>query len=1105
MGENLSNYKDPNNDVNKSAENETEYRSRSRNKKESRLEKFNQKLSALKKDNGEHSSDENSKSKAIDLSKINKKKVLLIGLCAFLAICLVGIIYVTVIVCTAPDIETDNIYSLLSQSTILYDDEEEVIDTAYGDQNRTIVEISQIPDHVQYAFISLEDKTFEKHNGFNIIRIFGAIKDAIFNGGRISGTSTITQQLSRNLYLQDEMYDRNLARKIREAYYAVQLEKELSKDEILEAYLNTIYFGNGYGVQAASQAYFSKDINEVTIAEAAALAAMPQAPTDYALVYAVDVSEVNDQTPNLVLKTIDTAYLWNDAAKDRIQTCLYLMHDQGYITDEEYEEAKKVEIKDMVNPNLDALNSFSNYFADYALEVVLNDLQEDAGYSYEEAFELVYNGGVNIYTTMDSQAQSVVENEFANEDNFPTAIGISTDANNNILDEYGDILLYSYENYINSDGEFTLTPDDYKKNDDGSLTIYYGKRLNIYTTTVAGETDYSVEFKNMYVYDDAGHLYSIQGGYINIPQQYKSRDKDDNLIISADFFEEYPTFFVEKDGNLATTEYTLNPRTIQPQAAMTIVDNYTGQIKAMIGGRNISGRMLYNRAIAPQQPGSSIKPLAVYAPGLQRSFELQQSGSTFPFTNNGFDKQAEKGYGTYLTTASIVDDEPTTINGRIWPANSYSGYEGLYTFRTALQQSVNVCAVKILSQVGVDYAGSIVEKFGISTLSPDDLNLAALGLGGMVEGVSTLEMASAYTTFINGGVHKDYSVYTKVTTRNGDLLLEPKVSETEVLDAGVAWIMSDVLRTVVSEGIGSPAAISGVAVGGKTGTTDDQFDIWFCGFTPAYSAALWIGNDVNIALSSYSNSAAHLWGRIMGQIEANYGSSYPGAPGNVVSASIDTKSGLLATEASGSDVRTEYFTAGTQPTASDNVHRSVDVCVESGYISTPSCTKLNTKTGIMRPYVPNEKVRDIGNELPHYYCNLHNPDPNTYPTEPGKPVTIVKPKPPKVEKPNKEDKEESNKDDEGSENQNTEVNKPSDEPVKEDDKEPIQSEPESLSSDPSPQADDNDGPSTSDDKPKVIPEDVKLKASAAAKQIKEKMDSTKKLLDTEDDTSEENK
>ncbi len=989
----MSNFKDPNNDVNKYADEET-YRSRSRskNKKKKSKNKFN--LNFLSKKKASTSSQEDGgETKAFDLSNIDKKKVLLIAVCAFLAICLAAIIYVAVIIITAPDIETDDIYSMLSQSSVLYDDDEQIMDTAFSDQNRTIVEISEIPDHVQYAFIALEDKTFETHNGFNIIRIFGAIKDAVFNGGHISGTSTITQQLSRNLYLQDEMYDRNLGRKIREAYYAIELERELTKDEILEAYLNTIYFGSGYGVQTASQAYFSKDINEVTIAEAAALAAMPQAPTSYALVYAVDATEVNEDTENLIVKIGNTAYLWNDACKDRIATCLYLMHEQGYITDEEYEEAKQVEIKDMVNPNLDALSSFSNYFADYVIETVIQDLQDEAGYSYEEALDLVYNGGIQIYTTMDSQAQGVIESEFAKKSNFPTAIQVSMDDEHNIVDKYGNIMLYDFNDYINESGKLMFKSDEFKKNEDGSLTIFAGKRFNIYNTTVDGATDYSLELKNLYVYDDDDILYSIEGGYVNIPQQFKSRDNDDNLVISADFFDEYPNFFTIEDGTLYTSDYTLKPQTIQPQSAMTIIDNATGQIKAMIGGRNTSGRMLFNRATTPQQPGSSIKPLAVYAAALQKSLELQASGTEFNFVNNGFDKQGDKGWGNYLTAASIVDDEPTTIGGEVWPANSYSGYKGLYTFRTALQQSVNVCAVKILSQIGVDYSADIVEKFGISTLTDSDLNLAALGLGGMTDGTTTLEMASAYSTFVNLGVHKDYSCYTKVTTRNGELILEPKIKETKVLDSGVAWIMTDVLRTVVSEGIGYPAAISGVSVGGKTGTTDQQFDIWFCGFTPSYSAALWIGNDINISLSQYSEAAAYLWGKVMSQVDGAYGGSYPGAPSNVTSAKIDTKSGLLATDASGSHVRTEYFTTGTVPTESDTAHKSASICTASNCLATPSCSSTVAKSGIMRPYVPNSRVGDYGSELPHYYCYMHNPDPEEYPAEPGKSVTIVAPKP----------------------------------------------------------------------------------------------------------------
>ena len=316
----------------------------------------------------------------------------------------------------------------------------------------------------------------------------------------------------------------------------------------------------------------------------------------------------------------------------------------------------------------------------------------------------------------------------------------------------------------------------------------------------------------------------------------------------------------------------------------------------------------------------------------------------------------------------------------------------MYTFRTALQQSVNVCAVKILSQVGVDYAYDVAEKFGLTTLvkegESNDLNLAALGMGGMTKGATTLEMASAYSTFVNDGIHKSYSCYTKVTNRNGDIILEPTVTETEVLDPGVAWIMRDVLQTVVSEGIGSYARVSGEKVGGKTGTTSDSYDIWFDGFSANYSASIWIGNDVNIKLSSMSPMAASLWGKIMGQIDGAKGGTYSSKPSNVVSAKIDMKSGLLATDAS-TNTRTEYFTSGTEPKEAGTLNQVAQVCSDSGYLATPSCSHTKSKSGVMRPYVPSKNVGDYKNELPHYYCNLHNPNPEVYPTEPGKKVTIV--------------------------------------------------------------------------------------------------------------------
>ncbi len=409
-GDNLSNYDDLN-VTTKNNNEEVTHRSRTKKKQNSSSSKTKKRTSSAsaknKKSSDTNTEDKSKKNKKS--SKVNKKKVLKISLCVILALILIAIIYVASVIMRAPKIETDNIYSLLSQSSVIYDDKGNVVDTAFGDQNRTIVEIGQIPKHTRYAFIALEDKTFEKHHGFNIIRIFGAIKDAVFSGGSIGGTSTITQQLARNLYLEDQMFERSLSRKITEAYYAIILERELTKDEILEAYLNTINFGCGFGIQTAAQAYFSKDVEDLTIAESAALAAIPQMPSEFTLIKTVSASEVTEDTPNLITKNGGYAYLWNDSGKERMATCLYLMHEQGYITDEEYEGAKKVEIKDIVNPNLDALNTVSNYFADYVIQTIIDDLVEQGGYTREKASEMVYNGGLRIYTTMDSLGDFVTE------------------------------------------------------------------------------------------------------------------------------------------------------------------------------------------------------------------------------------------------------------------------------------------------------------------------------------------------------------------------------------------------------------------------------------------------------------------------------------------------------------------------------------------------------------------------------------------------------------------------------------------------------------------------------------------------------------------------
>lgn len=819
------------------------------------------------------------------------RDIILAGvLCVMIFIC-----YSFVIITKAPKIDPVNIYDNIQQSSVIYNDEGRAVDSAYYTQDRKICKYEDMPENLVNAFVALEDKTFWKHHGFNWTRMIGAVFQSITGSGKISGTSTITQQLARNVYLPETMSTRSIKRKVLEMYYAAVIERKLSKKEIVEAYLNTIYLGFGnYGVEAASESYFGKKPKDLSLVQCASLAALPQAPDSYALVQMLGSGETPDDNDTIIKKR-PNKYVANDESKNRRETCLALMKDQGYITEDQYNKAKGQKLTKFLNAQLSNKASKYSYFHEYLLDEVIQDLMEKYDYSEDKATDLVYTGGLNIYSTVDSHAQAMIVKEFNKDSNFPSIAGYSTDGNGNIINSGGGIMLYSYRNFFNSKNEFKLKSQECKVNEDGSLTIKSGYRLNIYNTSAG----YSLEFKPTYV-NEGGKLYMYNGGYINIPEKYKSMDDNDNLVISAKFFKKYPDWIKlgKKTATITENAYTLPEKTIEPQASMVIVEVGTGKIKAMVGGRKQQGRQLYNRALNPRQSGSSIKPISVYSGALQKSYDLASEGKKFPFKDTGHDRQGSKYYGDYLTASSVIVDERMTFNGQTWPQNASNSFSGAVTMRKALQNSINVCAVKLELQVGAEYIADLVEKFGITTLDREggtnDLNPAALALGGLTNGVIPLEMAQAYAAFPNGGVRQSSIAYTKVTDRNGKVLLTSKSESSKVLDEGVAFVMTDMLKSVVSQGIGSPAGISGVQAGGKTGTTSSEFDIWFDGFTPSYAAALWIGNDVNMQLTSMSGPAAALWGKIMNQIPKAKKGHYKSQPSDVT------------------HVNGEYYTKGTE-------------------------------------------------------------------------------------------------------------------------------------------------------------------------------------------------
>lgn len=815
---------------------------------------------------------------------------------------LAGLIYALAIITVAPKYDYKDIYSAVATSSVVYNDEGELIDNIFYTENRKIIKYEDMPEDLVNSFIAIEDKTFWKHHGFNWTRMIGAVLSSFTGSGKISGTSTITQQLARNVYLADTKSVRSIKRKLLEMYYASRLEHSLSKQEIIEAYLNTIYLGHGcYGVNAAAKTYFSKKVQDLDLVECAALAALPQSPDTYALLKLG--SEAQNVVDSKVVATEPTSVVTNDLARDRRQLTLDLMLSQKYITQEQYDEVYDKKLNDFINPDLASNNSIYSYFNEYLVDTIIADLMDQYGMEYESAERMVYTKGLQIYSTVDSTAMEVIAKEFQDEGNFPY-VTASTDSAGNMLNEEGHINLYKYSNYFDEDGNFKLSGDegDVKVNDDGSITIVKDHKLHIYETEVDGGTDYSLEFKSYYFYDDNDTLFSIAGGYLNIPAAYKSADSQGNVVIDKSYFED-PLYegALKISGNdviITRSAYSLSPRQRQPQAAMSIVGVGTGEVKAMVGGRQFGGQKMLNRSLNPRQPGSSIKPLAVYGAALQKSYELASSGQKWKFTDFHIDKQGTKGWGDYVTVHSSIEDEKTKIEGRYWPNNFDHHFSGKNTFKTAIQKSINTCAVKLELQIGSDYSVAQLKKFGLTTVDDDtsdpvnDVNPAALALGAMTEGVMPLEMALAYASFPGGGKVNTPICYYKVLDRDGELLLEGKSQQSEALNEGVAWIMTDVLRSVVKAN--GYMSVYDVVPGGKTGTTNDQYDIWFDGFTPSYAASLWIGTDENVEMSSMSTTAARLWGNIINQIPKAKEGSYAAQPSNVIS-----KGG-------------EYFTSGTE-------------------------------------------------------------------------------------------------------------------------------------------------------------------------------------------------
>ena len=362
---------------------------------------------------------------------------------------------------------------------------------------------------------------------------------------------------------------------------------------------------------------------------------------------------------------------------------------------------------------------------------------------------------------------------------------------------------------------------------------------------------------------------------------------------------------IAQEGDTYDERFEVTP---QPQASVTIIDQSTGQIKAMVGGRGAKTTSLgLNRAYtgAKRQPGSCFKILAAYAPALDSC-------------------------GKSLATTIV--DEPYTLKNGQQLRNANGRYGGPTTIRKAITWSINVCAVKLSDEITQELGYEYCEKFGISTLVTnkeinggiyDDKTTQTLALGGIAEGVYNYEMCAAYATIANGGVYNQPTLYTKILDHDGNVLLEGTGESRTVIKDSTAALLTSAMEDVVNSGTGTACRLGNMPVAGKTGTTTSNVDLWFCGFTPYYTCAVWGGYDDNKPYNSDTNFRFRIWKSIMSRIHQNLEPKDFKMPSSVEKKTICSETGKLAVSESCPAI-TEYFATDTAPTEVCPGHKPVE-------------------------------------------------------------------------------------------------------------------------------------------------------------------------------------
>lgn len=883
----------------------------------------------------------------------------------------VGLAFVNILT-TAPEIDPYSINSGFEETSLIFDKDKNLLEKVETAEYRTFVKLNKVPQFLKDAFISIEDERFYEHPGVDPKGILSSLYENFKAGGVVRGASTITQQLIKNTFLSNEQ---TLTRKLKEIYLALNLETKLSKDQILESYLNMISLGqNSYGVQEASRTYFSKNVDEINIAQAALLAGIVKGPNIYQPFYRVSPLKFDEATMRKIGETeiLGEKYIlvFNTKSVQRQKVILKKMLELGKINKAEYDEAINFDVVASLKPSAKKESEITSYATDYVKNQVVEDLMEKYQITKQKAQERLFTGGLRIYSTIDTKVQKNLDEVNRNFNGIllgdlkrykaPLLVDRNLDKGGNIVDKDGNLVYYKKENLLTDDGYLFIPKGEFSINANGDLAITSSRILAYKKST---------DIQDYYTIDGAKNLLTHRVGGLAVPDAYYLRQARHSLIIKAEFFEKNDKFYkVNETGNLfISPEYFYNNKTglVQPQSATVIMDYKTGHIVAMIGGRDVKGSRILNRATdTARQPGSSMKPLAVYLPAL----------------DNGF------------TAASPILDIPMiTADGKVWPNNVYTGFKGITTLRESLIYSINVSSARTLKKIGIPTSIKYLKKLGIineenpskdnfvqssENKTHNDENLASLALGGMTKGVSPLDMTAAYSAIANDGVYNEPIIYTKVLDKDGNIVLEKEAKQRRVVSPQIAYVMKDILRSTAYEHTGKNAIIKGQASAGKTGTTDYNADFWFVGFTNYYTAATWMGNDSpKITITQNSWLAAKLWGHIMTKIHQDKESKPQFAqPDGIVKAYVCTKSGKKPNQFCSSDprgvVREEIFAKGTEPTETCKVHVALEVNSSNNKLATeftPEELKITKVFTALNPaYKPSEHNGILPKDYSYY-------------------------------------------------------------------------------------------------------------------------------------------